>query len=70
MISPVWCRMMARYDLWQNRAIIAAADLLGPVKQGESTGAPFGSIGGTLLHLLWTGRVWMMRFDGGCGGGA
>lgn len=65
MISPLWCRTMARYNLWQNRAIIAAADPLGPVVRQEKRGAAFATIAGTLSHLLWTDRVWMARFDGG-----
>ena len=65
MINPVWCLTMARYNLWQNRAIIAAADPLGPVVLRENRGAVFGSIIGSLSHLLWTDRVWMARFDGG-----
>ena len=65
MISPLWCRTMAQYNLWQNRAIIAAADPLGPVVRQENRGGPFGSIASTLSHLLWTDRVWMARFD--CG---
>ncbi len=65
MISPLWCRTMAQYNLWQNRAIIAAADPLGPVLRQEDRGAPFGSLAATLSHLLWTDQVWMARFDGG-----
>ena len=65
MISPLWCLTMARYNLWQNRAIIAAADPVGPVVRQEARGAPFASISGTLSHLLWMDRVWMARFDGG-----
>lgn len=65
MISPIWCRTMAQYNLWQNRAIIAAADPLGPAARQEQRGAPFGSLSGTLSHLLWTDRVWMARLDGG-----
>ena len=65
MISPHWCRTMARYNLWQNRTIIAAADTLSPKARQDDQGAPHGSIGGTLSHLLWTDRVWMARFDGG-----
>ena len=64
MISPVWCQTMARYNLWQNRAIIAAADPLGPVVRQQGKDAA-GSIAGLLSHLLWTDRVWMARFDGG-----
>lgn len=65
MISPLWSRTMAQYNLWQNRAIIAAADPLGPVVRQEDRGLPFGSLSNTLAHLLWTDRVWMARFDGG-----
>lgn len=67
MISPLWCRTMAQYNLWQNRAIIAAADPIGPVARQVNRGAEFGSITGTASHLLWTDRVWMARFDGGAG---
>jgi uncharacterized damage-inducible protein DinB len=67
MVSPAWCRTMAQYNLWQNRAIIAAADPLGAVVRGQPQGTPFGSIAGTLSHLLWTDRVWMTRFDGAAG---
>lgn len=56
---------MARYNLWQNRAIIASVDPLGPVVRQENRNAPFGSISGTLSHLLWMDRVWITRFDGG-----
>lgn len=65
MIGPLWCRTMARYNLWQNRAIIAAADPLGALVRQTDRGAAFQSISGTLSHLLWTDRVWMARFDGG-----
>lgn len=56
---------MAQYNLWQNRAVIAAAVPLGPVARQGPSGAPFGSIAGTLSHVLWSDRVWMARFDGG-----
>ena len=65
MITPLWCRTMAQYNLWQNRAILAAADPLGPVVRQDSTAAPYGSLQGTLSHLLWADRLWMSRFDGG-----
>lgn len=64
-ISPLWCRTMARYNLWQNRAVIAAADPLGPVLRQNTRGTGQGSIAASLSHLLWTDRVWMSRFDGG-----
>lgn len=65
MIDPAWCRTMARYNLWQNRAIAAAADPLGEVLLFGKRGASDASIAGILSHLLWSDQVWMARFDGG-----
>jgi uncharacterized damage-inducible protein DinB len=56
---------MARYNLWQNRSILAAADTLDDAARRADRGAWFGSIAGTLSHLLWGDLVWMGRFDGG-----
>ncbi len=56
---------MARYNLWQNRSILAAADALDDAARRADRGAFFGSIAGTLSHLLWGDLVWMGRFDGG-----
>jgi len=56
---------MARYNAWQNNAIL---DELRVMDEGELTldrGLFFGSIFGTLNHLLWGDLVWMSRFDGG-----
>ena len=65
MISPLWCRTMAQYNLWQNRAIIAAADPLGPIVRQNTIVGTHGSVAGIVSHLLWSDRVWMARFDGG-----
>lgn len=65
MIDPAWCRTVARYNLWQNRATTAAAGPLGPVLLHDKRGVADTSIEGILSHLLWTDRVWLARFDGG-----
>ncbi len=65
MITPAWCRMMARYNAWQNQSIVAAADTLDDAARKADRGAWFGSIHGTLSHLLWGDLIWMSRFDGG-----
>lgn len=65
MITPDYCRTMARYNLWQNRSLIAAADALGEAERQRARGAFWGSIAGTLSHLLWGDLFWMSRFDGG-----
>lgn len=67
MITPEYCRTMARYNAWQNtglRKIVAAMD---DAELIADRGAFFGSIMGTLNHLLWADTLWMSRFDGGAG---
>ena len=65
LISPEWCVLMARYNIWQNASIYGAADGLSAEARGADRGAFFGSIAGTLSHLLWGDLAWMARFDGG-----
>ena len=65
MITPDYCRTMARYNRWQNTSLMAAAESLEPAERVAPRGAFFGSILGTLSHLLWADAMWMSRFDGG-----
>ncbi|MEM1422133.1 MAG: DinB family protein, partial [Pseudomonadota bacterium] len=62
MISPDHVRTMARYNRWQNRSLYGAADSLPDEARREDRGAFFGSIFGTLNHLLWADQMWMRRF--------
>ena len=64
MITPDWVRLMAAYNAEMNRRLYAAADRLTPAQRSEDRGAFFGSILGTLAHLVWGDRIWMHRFDG------
>ncbi|HRD77051.1 MAG TPA: DinB family protein [Hyphomicrobiaceae bacterium] len=64
MISVEHVRTMARYNRWQNRSLYAAADSLTDAQRRESRGAFFGSVHGTLSHLMWGDRLWMARFEG------
>ena len=64
MITQDWVRLMAAYNAEMNRRIYAAADRLPPARRAEDRGAFFGSVQGTLSHLLWGDRFWMHRFDG------
>lgn len=64
MISPAHAQAMARYNRWQNRSIYGAADTLTDDQRRESRGAFFGSIHGTLNHILWADEVWMGRLAG------
>lgn len=65
MISAEFCQMMGRYNAWQNTQIRAAAEKLTEAELRADRGAFFGSILGTLNHLLWGDLLWMSRFDGG-----
>ena len=65
--TPEYCRMMARYNAWQNGGL---RRLVGDMPQDAldlDRGAWFGSIRATLNHILWGDLLWMARFDGGAG---
>jgi uncharacterized damage-inducible protein DinB len=64
MITPAWVRVMAAYNAEMNRRLYTAADGLTPAQRNEDRGAFFGSIHGTLSHLLWGDSTWMHRFAG------
>jgi uncharacterized damage-inducible protein DinB len=64
MISVDYVRTFARYNRWQNAAVIALAAQLSEADLRADRGAFFGSILGTLNHLLWGDRMWMSRLDG------
>jgi len=64
MISPGFIQTMARYNAWQNRSLYDAADGLDEAARQLDRGAFFGSIHGTLSHVLWGDTIWMSRFDG------
>ena len=62
MIEPRYCQVMARYSRWMNERLYA---LLAEMSDGErrrDRGAFFGSMHGTLNHLLWGDRIWLGRF--------
>jgi len=55
---------MARYNRWMNGRIYAACAVIPEDERRRDMGAFFGSIHGTLNHLLWGDTVWMSRFTG------
>lgn len=55
---------MARYNVWQNQSVFNAADTLNDDARNQDRAAFFGSIHGTLSHLLWGDQTWMHRFSG------
>ncbi|MEM6479752.1 MAG: DinB family protein, partial [Pseudomonadota bacterium] len=64
MITAEYCRVMARYNAWQNTQMRAAMRALSYRALTEERGAFFGSILKTANHLLWGDTIWMSRFDG------
>ena len=64
MIDATWCRTLAAYNGEMNRRIYDAADRLSDAERRAAMGAFFGSIHGTLNHILWADHMWMHRFDG------
>ncbi|SFD44663.1 DinB family protein [Roseivivax sediminis] len=65
MVDTGYCVEMARYNAWQNRQIKAALKTLTEADLTCDRGAVFGSILGTLNHVLWADTAWMARFTGG-----
>jgi uncharacterized damage-inducible protein DinB len=62
-VSPAFVRTMAAYNAEMNRRIYAAAQRLPEPARRLPRGAFWGSIHGTLCHLLWGDQMWMSRFD-------
>lgn len=57
-------KMFAAYNQWANNAVYAAARELTPEELNRDCGAFFGSLFGTLSHILVADRVWLRRFTG------
>lgn len=64
MVTPEWVRTMARYNGVMNADLYGAAGRLADEERRRDRGAFWGSIEGTLAHLLWGDRMWMHRFAG------
>ncbi|HEY1544452.1 MAG TPA: DinB family protein [Xanthobacteraceae bacterium] len=63
-VGPGFVRTMAAYNAEMNRRLYDAADRLSDGERRAPRGAFWGSIHGTLCHLLWGDQIWMSRFDG------
>ena len=63
MITPAYVRTMAAYNAEMNRRLYDAANRLGDAERRATRGAFWGSIHGTLVHILWGDAQWMSRFD-------
>jgi uncharacterized damage-inducible protein DinB len=55
-------RMFADYNRWANRRLYAAMAELPEAEFRQDKGAFFGSLHGTLNHILAADRIWIKRF--------
>ncbi|WP_017445864.1 DinB family protein [Gayadomonas joobiniege] len=56
--------LMAQYNQWMNERIFATAEKLSEFELTEDRGAFFGSVLGTLNHILVGDIIWLKRFSG------
>jgi len=54
--------LMAEYNEWMNARLYAAAERIPAEELAQDRGAFFGSIIGTLNHLVVTDTIWLKRF--------
>jgi uncharacterized damage-inducible protein DinB len=62
-ITPAYCQMMARYNAWQNAGLREMVKDMPAAELTKDRGAFFGSILGTLNHILWADQMWMSRLS-------
>lgn len=55
-------RFLARYNRWFNQRLYAVCADLSDAQRTRDGGAFFGSIHGTLNHLVWGDLMWLGRF--------
>jgi len=63
MIKPHF-EMFARYNQWANARLYTVSATLPEEAYRRNVGAFFGSLHGTLNHLLTADRIWMRRLTG------
>lgn len=61
MITAQYVTSFANYNQWQNINTIETAEELTNEQRQKDVGAFFGSIQGTLSHLLWADSIWLDR---------
>lgn len=64
MISLEYCHTMAQYNQWMNQKLYAACDTLSEDELRQDRQLFFGSIFGTLNHLMFGDLAWLRRFQG------
>ena len=62
-VNPAFVRTMAAYNAEMNRRLYDASARIPDATRRQDRGAFWGSLHGTLCHLLWGDQAWMSRFD-------
>ena len=63
MISAEYCRLLARYNSWQNNSLVTAASDLTDAQRWMDRGAFFGSIAATFNHIYWADALMLERIN-------
>lgn len=64
MISAEYCRLMARYNTWQNNSLVTAADGLSGTARQKDRGAFFQWITASFNHLYWADALIVQGLKG------
>ena len=64
MIDAAYCRTLATYNEWMNRRLYALCAELDDAERRRDRGAFFGSVHGTLNHLVYADTAFLSRFTG------
>ena len=63
LVNPAFVRTMAAYNAEMNRRLYDAAARIPDAARRQDRRAFWGSLHGTLCHLVWGDQMWMSRFD-------
>lgn len=64
MVDADFCRTLATYNEWMNRRLYALCAELSEAERRRDRGAFFGSLHGTLDHLVYADLAMLSRFTG------
>lgn len=64
MTSPDLFQTLARYNRWMNEKLYETAAGMPDEDRKADSGAFFGSLHGTLNHILWADLAWLARLNG------
>lgn len=64
MLTPEQARTLFAYDSWANRRILDVCAPLSTEQFTRDLGSSFGSVRGTLAHILGAEWLWLERFRG------